>query len=784
MGSQTTGFADWLRDRSDGELAALFTKRPDLLHPLPADCDRLANAAASHVSLQLAVEQLDTLALRVLRTLASAGEPVPYARLATLMGAPASDDLRATVDDLHARALVFGGDDHLTVPGNLRRLPLLPHEHGPRLGAVLAELPPDRLRTLLADMGVGSMPQHEAVADAEARFADADFVRSLLEEVSTQAREALDRVAGSSGRGLMEDALRSVTRATAGSPVEELLARGLLVPLDDASVAIPAEVATVLAQRYVDRPVLETRTLDPALADRTGGMHAHGTVQAVADLLDAWANDPPARLRSGGLAVRDLRAAAHLLDATEQEAAFVVEVAHATGLVDATHPDGQWVPTKAYDAWRAERIAERWAVLAEAWLDAQRAFGLVGQKDEKNKTINALGTEAIMRTAKSVRSATLEALAELDAGAAPTTASLNARLAWERPRSGGQWRGQLVEWTLREAEQLGCTGQGALTAFARRLLAGERAAAVDALEPCLPELVGQVLLQPDLTAVAPGPLRADVRGELAVLADVESTGGATVYRFSKGSVRRALDAGRSAAEIHEWLTAHSRTGVPQPLAYLVDDLASRHGQLRVGGATSYLRSDDEATLGEIVADRRAQGLALRRIAPTVVVSQLGRTELLDGLRDIGYAPVAESTTGDVVVTSRRAARTEGRQHAPGPAAPGDEAPNARLLDQAVRVLRAGDRMAGGRTSGHGRTTATLPRNPASATLAAIHQAIAADGALWIGYANAEGRASLRLIEPEAVLGGLVEAYDHLRESRRTFALHRITGYALVDDDNG
>ncbi|MGH3097658.1 MAG: helicase-associated domain-containing protein [Streptosporangiales bacterium] len=781
MGSHTTEFADWLRGRPDGELAALFTKRPDLLHPLPADCDRLAGAAASQVSLQLAVEQLDTLALRVLRALASASGPVPYARLVELMGAPTDGELPATVDELRARALAFGDDDHLTVPANLRRLPLLPHEHGPHLGSVLAELPPERLRSLLDDLGAGSMPRHEALASLEARFADPDFVCTLLDEVSTQAREALDRVAGSNGRGRVEGALRPVTRTTASSPVEELLARGLLVPLDDASVAIPAEVATVLAQRYVERPELKTRRLDPALADSTGGMRAHATVQAVADVLDAWANDPPARLRSGGLAVRDLRAASHTLDCSEREAAFVVELAHAANLVDATYPDGEWVPTKGYDAWRSEPVAERWAVLAQAWLDAPRAFGLVGRKDEKNKTINALGTEASMRTARSVRGATVDALGGLDPGAAPTTGSLNARLAWQRPRSGGQWRAQLVEWTVREAEQLGCTGQGALTAYGRKLLAGERAAAVDALEPCLPQLVDHVLLQPDLTAVAPGPLRADVRGELAMLADVESTGGATVYRFTKGSVRRALDAGRTAAEIHEWLAAHSRTGVPQPLAYLVDDLASRHGQLRVGGATSYLRSDDEATLGEIVADRRAQGLALRRIAPTVLVSHLGRTELLDGLREIGYAPVAESATGDVVVTSRRTARTEGRLRAPGPAAPGDEAPNARLLDQAVRVLRAGDRMAGSRTSTHRQAGDTLPRNPAGDTLAAVHRAIAAEGALWIGYANAEGRASLRLIEPVAVLGGLVEAYDHLRESRRTFALHRITGYATVDD---
>lgn len=70
-------------------------------------------------------------------------------------------------------------------------------------------------------------------------------------------------------------------------------------------------------------------------------------------------------------------------------------------------------------------------------------------------------------------------------------------------------------------------------------------------------------------------------------------------------MRRALDAGRSAAELQEFLTAHSRTPVPQPLAYLIDDVARKHGRLRIGAATAYVRCDDDALLSEIVADRRA-----------------------------------------------------------------------------------------------------------------------------------------------------------------------------------
>ncbi|MQA77886.1 MAG: hypothetical protein GEV10_05300 [Streptosporangiales bacterium] len=776
------GLAAWLTSRTDDEVAALLAARPDLLHPVPPDFGRLAGAVASRASMQLAVDRLDTLALQILRTLATRDDTATYDELAAAMQAPPDGRLRDTVDLLRARALCFGDDDALDAPGELRRMPLLPAEFGPHIAHALAEIPPMRQRVLLDDVGAPHVEEWQALRELAVYFAKPANVQLLLADVSPAAREALVRVASSHGHGRVADAHRSVSVATASSPVEELLARGLLVASVPDTVVIPFEVATVLQPSYGEPPVLDTTTHDPSVVDRTGGLHAHAVVQAVEDLLATWSDTPPSQLRSGGLGVRELRRVADLLDLPTEQAALVVETAHAAALLDATYPAEEWLPTEAFDAWRTRPVAERWATLAAAWLDTSRAAGLVGQKDERDKTINALGSGVLHGSVAQVREATLGALATMPPGVAPTTESLVGRTVWDRPRSGGRRRRELLEWTLREAEQLGVCGQAAITSYGRALLDGDTAAATRLLASCLPELGEQVLVQPDLTAVAPGPLRPAVRTELGLLADVESTGAATVYRFTPQSVRRALDAGRTAAGVHDWLTAHSRTTVPQPLHYLVDDVARRHGQLRAGSATSYVRCDDPALLAEIVAHRKAGPLALRLIAPTVLVSQVDRKELLDSLRELGYAPVAESATGDVVVTTSRTRRAQTRARPSWRPQSPTERPNPQLVEQAVRMLRAGERVAGERVTEHRSATATLPRNPPRDTLAAIQRSIAADHPLWIGYANAEGRASLRLIEPVAVVGGLVEAYDHLRESRRTFALHRITGYATVDDD--
>src|ERR1051325_11009159 len=84
---------------------------------------------------------------------------------------------------------------------------------------------------------------------------------------------------------------------------------------------------------------------------------------------------------------------------------------------------------------------------------------------------------------------------------------------------------------------------------------------------------------------------------------------------------------------------------------MVDDVARRHGRIRVGTASSYVRCDDASLLDELIAARGAAGLRLRRLAPTVVASASPPDRVLDVLRDLGHAPAAESGEGDVVIAT-------------------------------------------------------------------------------------------------------------------------------------
>jgi Helicase conserved C-terminal domain/WYL domain len=269
------------------------------------------------------------------------------------------------------------------------------------------------------------------------------------------------------------------------------------------------------------------------------------------------------------------------------------------------------------------------------------------------------------------------------------------------------------------------------------------------------------------------------------MADIESRGGATVYRFTEKSVRRAFDSGWSVGEVHEFLTASSRTPVPQPLVYLVDDVSRKFGTIRVGAAESFLRSDDESALTELVHNPKASSLRLRRIAPTVVVSDVPLDVLLPRLRDLGSAPVVESPDGTVRLARREVLRARTPRLRPTPSellSPSrlDAKAAARMsarVAATVTAIRAGDRARDSRPADA--ASARLPRATPTSTLAVLREALEAEQTVWIGYVDNHGSTVERIVDPMKVEGGWLTAYDHRSEEVRSFAVHRISGVTTV-----
>jgi len=758
----STALADWLRSQDDDTLAALLRARPDLAVPAPADSTVLATRAGIQASVARACDDLDRFTLAVLSALLVAGadaEPVSRQEVAHLLGRDvAAGRIRQALDELRCRALAWGDDAALAVVPAARQV-IGPHPGG--LGRPAKDL-----------VGVD--------------------LHAALAQLADDELGVLRALAAGPPVGTTRDAAKVPPLSRARTPVQRLLARGLLRRVDSGTVELPAQVGLALRGNQplgpleLHEPELPVRQFDLSMVNSTAAGAVLDLLRHTEKLLAEWSREPPAALRSGGLGVRDVRHTARQLEVDDSTVALIVELAVATGLITKSDEgtDGQlWLPTVAADSWLATRPERRWVMLADGWLELPRLPGLAGIRDDKDRPLAPLSDELRQPRASAQRHRVLDVLADLPAGSGiHRPEELAAVLAWRAPRRGGRRRDEMVSWTVREATTLGVVALGALSSAGRALLGDNAGAAAAVLDSVLPEPVDHVLVQADRTVVAPGPLEPELAREIGLVADVESAGGATVYRITEDTVRRALDVGRSAADLHELFRIRSRTPVPQSLSYLVDDVARRHGRLRAGAAAAFLRCDDPVLLAEVLAHPVSARCALRRLAPTVLVSPLPLVTLLDEVRGAGFAPVAEGADGQVVelrTADRRArVRTQSARRVAGPLSP-----SAEQLAALVRGIRVGD-AAAITPSGPAAVTGALSTGD---TLDLLQGAAHAGSSVRIGYVDSHGVARRRIVRPISIGGGMLEGFDVLdgpdrsRSELRRFPLHRITSAAVMPD---
>ena len=497
-------------------------------------------------------------------------------------------------------------------------------------------------------------------------------------------------------------------------------------------------------------------------------------MRLVEDLAQAWALDPPRALRAGGLSVRDLGATASRLDTTAGQAAWVVELAFAAGLLaEDGHARERGVPAHERVR-RLERptAARRWAGLARVWIDSTRAAHLVGTATGRPGKVNALGLDVSWPPIVPARFEVLDAMAALEQGTGATDASLVARALWNRPlRDPSGWE-QVVRAVLREADWLGrrrsrraFVGWSSPARGCRRADTGRRW-----LRRCCRQRSTTFCCRPISRRSSPGPSKASSPSSCGWSRTWSRGAAPQSCALRLASVRRALDAGRTADEVLEKLHRFSRTPVPQPLEYLVRDAARRHGQTRVGKATAYVRSDDEVALSGLLADRSLGAARLRRIAPTVLISAATPADLLDLLREAGYAPVQEGADGSIVIASapRRRAR-------PGFRLPQERRPHGLDLASASALV------ASLRGASAARQAALPVDLHPSAIAATLRDAAGRAEPAWIGYADANGATSRSLMWVVRLDGGRVQLID-LDGRSRWLPLHRVTGAVLAPTD--
>ena len=724
-------FSDYLRSVDDEAFLKLFISRPDLVIPVPPDIASLAVRACSAPSLARAIDSLNQWQFQVLEAAASLNEPFNLKNLTTITDKAASSAL----DHLISIGLIYPSDDGMRLPSQLR----------------------DVIGNEPAGLGPASI--------AKVKIAEID-------KAPAEAKKVLERLIWGPPRGSVGDIKNP------GPGVAWLLENKFLVPLDQRTVILPREVGIHLRggkvhkQCFITQPQLSGAKRDERQVNLAAIANISTVLRWVEELLNFWGDEPADALRAGGLGVRDLKIISNHLGVDESCTAFITELAYLSSLIS-FDADERIMPSNKFDIWLMQSPADRWQALASQWLITSRVSGLVGRAESKN--VAALGPELDRVNAARVRALTLSILKE-NPGIAPDSSSFSEVLSWRAPvRRNSSLQDELASWTLREAEWLGITGQGAISKYGVELLTGED---LEVINSDLPKTVDHILIQSDNTAIAPGPLEHEISQQLAIMAEIESRGGATVYRFSEATIRRALDHGKTGEEIKTFLSKTSKTPMPQPLEYLIADVAKKHGKLRVGNTSAFIRCEDTALISQIMNDKRLEILALRRIAPEVVICDHDATDTMRILREAGYLPAGESSTG-IMLTGARSNRAISKPRPPRVI--GEiETPSEENLNAAIRAIRTGEKSTHKQV--HLRQVANealgaLPRTTANETMDLLNTYIAEEKSLSIGYADNNGAVTHRIIDPIRVSAGALIAKDHATGEVQSFRIPRITGVA-------
>lgn len=563
--------------------------------------------------------------------------------------------------------LLPGVTDVIELPGRRLR-DMLEQGHAEALGAALRHL------------GERPLPASKAarVELLERCLRDRSRLESLLSGLSSEQAAVFRLVVEHGGRidldllstaldvdlGLLAmlaaDPYRMLSRRVpVDDPLRGLSERALLmIDLDRYEAVVPLDIVVALTGRvFANWPVPPEVDHQPL---HDPGPALPGVVTLVDAVLQRLQAQPAAALKAGGIGVRELRSIAKALGVELGRVTLATTLAIELDLLGTIvtgtsgrnrQPDEAWTTTVHLESYRADPPMRRWAQLVLAWKHAElldEAEGLPERIELYPERWDDL---------PELRDILLDTLASLPPGVGVGLDDLARLVTYRHPTRPrlSQYEGVIA--ALRELGVVTPTGPVGLSALGRALVSDGVAAA----EVLMPASVDTFVVQPDLSVVAPPDLDAAVLVHLSRYAVLESEAGARLLRLDEVRIAQAFDDGEDADQVLAFLTEHSSAALPQNVEHLVRDLARRHGQLRVGAASSYLVCDDPVLLTDALRVRAAK---LRQVAPTVAVSSLSRAKLLAALAGKGLMPVAEDASG-ATLTTRRELGTP-LQHTMGP----------------------------------------------------------------------------------------------------------------------
>ncbi|WCZ35988.1 helicase-associated domain-containing protein [Corynebacterium heidelbergense] len=501
--------------------------------------------------------------------------------------------------------------------------------YGRNLSLRSTEIPPGeyiRVPNHLADVFHPSTVELWALADAHRCPIPTGQLEHTVEGLPPRQRRMLNTLAASGGIG---HSASLHPQADPDKPLPRLVRAGILDQLDDTTARLSGRVAQHLAGTVISDPGgdfrppadLRRNPAGPGPGQEGGVVHGRASapqtratraaaataVQTILDIADAIrdvAAHPMVPLTAGGVGARDLARAARRLKVTPATvesrltfalhggfiAAGVPQSPGAPEVPPASKDDVVWTLTDRGARFLAAELPEQWALLLLGWQSSAHAPWAAansGAKPLEPSLMDPVGAAGVRA-----------ALPHLAASLASDETPLDSAALWR----GAPWlahRTSRRTWraVCEEAVQLGlCSNEPGSdeyfpTAAVRALgnhtpcrapTASEAppdqlAAITAALDDIMPAPVDTLIVQGDLTIMAPGRLDSATSAQLRRIADLESGGMASVWRISAQSLGSAYRAGETREGVESFfdrMVPGGLAALPQALRYLIGDAAT------------------------------------------------------------------------------------------------------------------------------------------------------------------------------------------------------------------
>ena len=276
---------------------------------------------------------------------------------------------------------------------------------------------------------------------------------------------------------------------------------------------------------------------------------------------------------------------------------------------------------------------------------------------------------------------------------------------------------------------------------------------------------------------------------LFAMTELPAKGGTgNTVSLTRESIRRCLDQGAATQDILSFLQARARTGIPQNVEYLINDVGGKHGHIHIGKAQMYVQVDTPLLLKELEARRELKPYFVRSLSETVAILKADDPEkLLRELRKAGYLPVSDD---DAPRNTLNLKAKPAPAVVPLPDAVEDKkAKRATKADATLDWERIAQEDGKPWLKGNaadapaptGGMTSNIVRNQALIKTL-LMQASKTQAVVEIEYME-PGRPTVvrREVEPNQILGGVLSAYDRLTSGYQSFNIARIQWARLTGE---